>query len=46
MNLHINTMYLYLLKNPVHTVTNDTYVKQRGMAPRPKEINSDYVFYL
>lgn len=38
--------YINLLKNPIYTVTNDTYIKQRGMETKPKEIHSDCMFYL
>lgn len=38
--------YIHLLKNPIYTVTNDTYIKQRGMETKPKELHSDCMFYL
>lgn len=38
--------YINLLKNPIYTVTNDTYIKQRGMETKPKEIHSDCMFCL
>lgn len=48
-SLYIELMYKHhinLLKNPIYTVTNDTYIKQRGMETKPREIHSDCMFYL
>lgn len=39
-SLYIELMYKHyinLLKNPIYTVTNDTYIKQRGMETKPKD---------